>query len=147
MAESSPAASTPGAPAADNPLAAFGANEWLVDEMYERYKQDPNSVDKAWWDFFRNYQAEHGTEATPNGTTAKAAPDQARAKAPEKAPEPAPAPAAPAAAPAAEAPKDAAAAPAAAPAAEAPKDAAAAPAAAPAAEAPKDAAAAPAPKQ
>ncbi|CAB4981894.1 unannotated protein [freshwater metagenome] len=26
----------------------FGANEWLVDEMYERYLQDPNSVDAAW---------------------------------------------------------------------------------------------------
>ena len=100
MAESSPAASTPGAPAADNPLAAFGANEWLVDEMYERYKQDPNSVDKAWWDFFRNYHAEHGTEATPNGTTTKPAPDQApaktAAKAPEKQPEAAPAAAKPA---------------------------------------------------
>lgn len=96
MAESSPAASTPGAPAADNPLAAFGANEWLVDEMYERYKQDPNSVDKAWWDFFRNYHAEHGTEATPNGATAKPAPEQAGTKAAEKAPakQPEPKPAA-----------------------------------------------------
>ena len=26
----------------------FGANEWLVDEMYERYLQDPNSVDASW---------------------------------------------------------------------------------------------------
>ena len=26
----------------------FGANEWLVDEMYERYLQDPNSVEAAW---------------------------------------------------------------------------------------------------
>ena len=33
-------------------MAAFGANEWLVDEMYEKYQQDPNSVDKVWWDFF-----------------------------------------------------------------------------------------------
>ena len=74
MAESSPAASTPGAPAAENPLAAFGANEWLVDEMYERYKQDPNSVDKAWWDFFRNYHEEHGTGSTANGAPSKPAP-------------------------------------------------------------------------
>ncbi|MBY9075614.1 multifunctional oxoglutarate decarboxylase/oxoglutarate dehydrogenase thiamine pyrophosphate-binding subunit/dihydrolipoyllysine-residue succinyltransferase subunit [Nocardioides sp. WL0053] len=52
----------------DNALAAFGANEWLVDEMYERYQQDPNSVDKAWWDFFRNYTpGEHVTDK-PNGT-------------------------------------------------------------------------------
>ena len=26
----------------------FGANEWLVDEMYERYQADPNSVDGSW---------------------------------------------------------------------------------------------------
>src|SRR5689334_14304716 len=36
----------------DDSLADFGANEWLVDEMYERYQRDPDSVDKAWWDFF-----------------------------------------------------------------------------------------------
>jgi 2-oxoglutarate dehydrogenase E1 component len=34
---------------------SFGPNEWLVDEMYERYQQDPSSVDKAWWDFFADY--------------------------------------------------------------------------------------------
>ncbi|MEO5654347.1 MAG: 2-oxo acid dehydrogenase subunit E2, partial [Marmoricola sp.] len=33
-------------------MAAFGANEWLVDEMYERFVKDPDSVDKVWWDFF-----------------------------------------------------------------------------------------------
>ncbi len=40
---------------AEDPLTAFGANEWLVDEMYEQYQKDPNSVDPAWWDFFKNY--------------------------------------------------------------------------------------------
>ena len=30
----------------------FGANEWLVEEMYERYRRDPASVDTAWHDFF-----------------------------------------------------------------------------------------------
>ena len=34
---------------------SFGPNEWLVDEMYERFLQDPTSVDKAWWDFFSDY--------------------------------------------------------------------------------------------
>ncbi|SCG00322.1 2-oxoglutarate dehydrogenase E1 component, partial [Streptomyces sp. Ncost-T6T-2b] len=28
-----------------NPAAAFGANEWLVDEIYQQYLQDPSSVD------------------------------------------------------------------------------------------------------
>jgi len=37
-------------------LASFGANEWLVEEMYESYLLDPNSVDKAWWDFFADYK-------------------------------------------------------------------------------------------
>ncbi|MGN6129566.1 MAG: 2-oxoglutarate dehydrogenase E1 subunit family protein, partial [Nocardioidaceae bacterium] len=55
----------------DNPLAAFGANEWLVDEMYERYQQDPNSVDKAWWAFFKDYQPE--VTPTGNGTAEKPA--------------------------------------------------------------------------
>ncbi|MCT2591805.1 multifunctional oxoglutarate decarboxylase/oxoglutarate dehydrogenase thiamine pyrophosphate-binding subunit/dihydrolipoyllysine-residue succinyltransferase subunit [Streptomyces sp. N2-109] len=39
-----------------NPTAAFGPNEWLVDEIYQQYLQDPNSVDRAWWDFFADYQ-------------------------------------------------------------------------------------------
>ncbi len=36
----------------DSSRSGFGANEWLVDEMYERYQKDPDSVDKVWWDFF-----------------------------------------------------------------------------------------------
>ncbi|SCE45000.1 2-oxoglutarate dehydrogenase E1 component, partial [Streptomyces sp. DvalAA-43] len=39
-----------------NPAAAFGPNEWLVDEIYQQYLQDPNSVDRAWWDFFADYK-------------------------------------------------------------------------------------------
>ncbi len=36
----------------DDPLAAFGTNQWLVDEMFERYQHDPGSVDEAWLRFF-----------------------------------------------------------------------------------------------
>jgi 2-oxoglutarate dehydrogenase E1 component len=32
----------------------FGANDWLVDEMYEQYLQDPSSVDPAWVEYFKN---------------------------------------------------------------------------------------------
>ena len=39
----------------------FGANEWLVEEMYERYLSDPSSVDAAWHDFFADYRADGGT--------------------------------------------------------------------------------------
>jgi multifunctional 2-oxoglutarate metabolism enzyme len=48
----------------DNPLSAFGANEWLVDEMYERYLQDPKSVDKEWWDFFQHVEPGRSSDGT-----------------------------------------------------------------------------------
>ncbi|HEY5483797.1 MAG TPA: multifunctional oxoglutarate decarboxylase/oxoglutarate dehydrogenase thiamine pyrophosphate-binding subunit/dihydrolipoyllysine-residue succinyltransferase subunit, partial [Propionibacteriaceae bacterium] len=32
----------------------FGANDWLIEEMYERYEADPSSVDSTWADFFRS---------------------------------------------------------------------------------------------
>jgi len=55
---------------------SFGPNEWLVDEMYERYQQDPASVDKAWWDFFADYSPAISTSTTtptaPEATTPKA---------------------------------------------------------------------------
>ncbi|MFF0206253.1 multifunctional oxoglutarate decarboxylase/oxoglutarate dehydrogenase thiamine pyrophosphate-binding subunit/dihydrolipoyllysine-residue succinyltransferase subunit [Streptomyces sp. NPDC005017] len=107
--------------AGKSPAAAFGPNEWLVDEIYQQYLQDPNSVDRAWWDFFADYK--------PGAPAAQAAPAPAPAA-------PAAAPAAPAAAavPAPAAKPAAAPAPTAAP-AQAPKPAAAAkPAAAPAAK-------------
>jgi 2-oxoglutarate dehydrogenase E1 component len=37
-------------------LGDFGANEWLVEDMYERYQADPSSVDEAWHDFFNDYR-------------------------------------------------------------------------------------------
>ncbi|MFG2316648.1 MULTISPECIES: multifunctional oxoglutarate decarboxylase/oxoglutarate dehydrogenase thiamine pyrophosphate-binding subunit/dihydrolipoyllysine-residue succinyltransferase subunit [Streptomyces] len=94
--------------AGKNPAAAFGANEWLVDEIYQQYLQDPNSVDRAWWDFFADYKpgaaatpTAAGTVPTDSGSTPPAAPAaQAQAPAPAqpKAAAPAPAPAKPAAA-------------------------------------------------
>ena len=39
-----------------DPMAAFGPNEWLVDELYQQFQQDPSKVDRAWWDFFADYQ-------------------------------------------------------------------------------------------
>ena len=53
-------------------FAGFGANEWLVYEMYQQYLKDPESVDKAWWDFFADYQPSdsHSTPSTStNGPT------------------------------------------------------------------------------
>jgi 2-oxoglutarate dehydrogenase E1 component len=44
--------------------ADFGPNEWLVDELYERYLNDPGSVDKAWWSFFADYRPVRGVNGT-----------------------------------------------------------------------------------
>ena len=49
-------------------FAGFGPNEWLVYEMYQQYQRDPDSVDKAWWDFFSDY-----SPAEPNGSRQGAA--------------------------------------------------------------------------
>ena len=48
--------------APDNPLADFGPNEWIVEDMYQRFLADPASVDPAWHDFFADYKP---TEADP----------------------------------------------------------------------------------
>ena len=45
----------------------FGANEWLVDELYEQFKKDKNSVDKAWWPVLEAYHPVD-TEAAASGT-------------------------------------------------------------------------------
>jgi multifunctional 2-oxoglutarate metabolism enzyme len=96
VAESSPAGSNVAASGAtpDDPMAAFGANEWLVDEMFERFQQDPNSVDKAWWDFFKSYTP--GDKASPStsssaGNGTGSAPAKPAAPAPAKAATAAPA--------------------------------------------------------
>jgi len=34
----------------------FGANSWLVEEMYERFREDPNSVGDTWKDFFSDFK-------------------------------------------------------------------------------------------
>ncbi|MFG3203105.1 multifunctional oxoglutarate decarboxylase/oxoglutarate dehydrogenase thiamine pyrophosphate-binding subunit/dihydrolipoyllysine-residue succinyltransferase subunit [Streptomyces sp. NPDC048192] len=101
--------------AGKNPAAAFGPNEWLVDEIYQQYLQDPNSVDRAWWDFFADYKpgapatpAPAGAAATGAAETPTSAPQPQQAAPapapaapkPAAAPAPAPAPAAKAAAPA-----------------------------------------------
>ena len=35
----------------------FGANSWLVEEMYEQFRTDPSSVSDAWRDFFSDYKS------------------------------------------------------------------------------------------
>jgi multifunctional 2-oxoglutarate metabolism enzyme len=93
----------------DNPLAGFGPNEWIVEEMYQRYLADPASVDPAWHDFFADYRPSGDASSTPAPSTtapdrvAEAEPvEAADAEATPQAPAPQPSPAkAPAKAPAA----------------------------------------------
>src|ERR1700722_9185317 len=75
-ASSSPSAAEtpPNGAAAD-----FGPNQWLVDELYQRYLADPGSVDQAWWSFFSDYRSGGGNgddapEAGSNGSDTTAPP-------------------------------------------------------------------------
>ncbi len=45
--------------------ADFGPNEWLVDELYQRYLSDPQTVDKAWWNFFADYKRDVALPSPP----------------------------------------------------------------------------------
>ncbi|OPX05756.1 multifunctional oxoglutarate decarboxylase/oxoglutarate dehydrogenase thiamine pyrophosphate-binding subunit/dihydrolipoyllysine-residue succinyltransferase subunit [Mycobacterium sp. AT1] len=68
----------------------FGQNEWLVEEMYRKFREDPSSVDSSWHEFLVDYSPEPSTEASAPPSTANG-----KAEAPLKA-EPAAAKAAPA---------------------------------------------------
>jgi 2-oxoglutarate decarboxylase len=61
----------------------FGANEWLVEEMYERYLIDPNTVDAAWHEFFDDYRPKQAdpkpTPSAKPAQPAQAQPAQAQA--------------------------------------------------------------------
>lgn len=41
-------------PSHDTSTPDFGTNQWLVEEMYDRYQEDPGSVDASWKSFFEN---------------------------------------------------------------------------------------------
>jgi 2-oxoglutarate decarboxylase len=58
----------------ENPLAGFGPNEWIVEDMYQRYLADPSSVDPAWHDFFADYKPtpEDGPPTEPKAAVAPA---------------------------------------------------------------------------
>ncbi|MCV7229850.1 multifunctional oxoglutarate decarboxylase/oxoglutarate dehydrogenase thiamine pyrophosphate-binding subunit/dihydrolipoyllysine-residue succinyltransferase subunit [Mycolicibacterium komossense] len=81
----------------------FGQNEWLVEEMYQKFREDPSSVDPSWHEFLVDYNPESVTDAPTgsNGQTAtvtKSAPPAPAAAAgpsskPSSKPSPKPAPA------------------------------------------------------
>lgn len=61
----------------------FGANEWLVEELYEKYVVDKSTVDESWWPTLEKYGAAQGLQtpavvATPAPVAApSAAPGEA----------------------------------------------------------------------
>ena len=56
--------------------ANFGPNQWLVDELYQSYLDDPQSVDRAWWNFFADYKPD-GTAAAGPGRAEVSGPAEA----------------------------------------------------------------------
>jgi 2-oxoglutarate decarboxylase len=64
----------------------FGANEWLVDEMYERYLADKNSVDQSWWPVLE--QRRNGGPAAPAAEAPAAEAPAAETPAAETEPDP-----------------------------------------------------------
>ena len=45
----------------------FGANSWLVEEMYERYREEPQSLSVAWREFFSDYKPVGSPKPDPTG--------------------------------------------------------------------------------
>ncbi|WP_170026441.1 multifunctional oxoglutarate decarboxylase/oxoglutarate dehydrogenase thiamine pyrophosphate-binding subunit/dihydrolipoyllysine-residue succinyltransferase subunit [Planctomonas sp. JC2975] len=86
----------------------FGANEWLVDELYEQYIVDKNSVDRSWWPILEAYtpgKAEAANRPSPDAApSGQAQPAAAAPEASAPAATPAVIPPAPAAQPSAAAP-------------------------------------------
>jgi 2-oxoglutarate decarboxylase len=75
--------------------ADFGPNQWLVDELYQRYQADPGSVDQAWWSFFADYHPQpEQAAAQPAREADSPTAVQARSAAPAASTPPTPGPAA-----------------------------------------------------
>lgn len=60
-----------------NPLSEFGPNEWIVEDMYQRYLADPSSVESTWHEFFDGYQPHSADTAAAAETKTEAKPQSA----------------------------------------------------------------------
>lgn len=65
----------------------YGPNAWLIDEQFQQYSKDPNSVDKEWKEFFEKNgapkQQGESAAAAPKAAAPKAAAPKSDAKATE----------------------------------------------------------------
>lgn len=50
----------------------FPGNEWLVADIYDKYRDDPSSVDRKWADIFRRLEGEETTSSTDSQASAPA---------------------------------------------------------------------------
>ncbi|HVM52588.1 MAG TPA: multifunctional oxoglutarate decarboxylase/oxoglutarate dehydrogenase thiamine pyrophosphate-binding subunit/dihydrolipoyllysine-residue succinyltransferase subunit [Acidimicrobiales bacterium] len=82
---------------------SFGPNAWLVDEMYEQFLDDPQSVGESWREFFADYKRDRPTGPVPAVGTPTPTPPPAPAAPSRPAPQPSASPTAAAATPAADA--------------------------------------------
>ena len=44
------------------PLSGFGPNEWLVQELYESWREDPASVERSWAEYFAGLASEQQSD-------------------------------------------------------------------------------------
>ena len=58
------------------PETDFGANDWLLEEMYEQYTADPDSVDATWVEYFKS----HGAPTSGDGDGAGAEQEEPQGK-------------------------------------------------------------------
>ena len=63
--------------AIDSAGSGFGANSWLVEEMYEQFRSDPGSVSETWREFFSDYKPAIPPVVAPPASSASAAPSAA----------------------------------------------------------------------
>jgi 2-oxoglutarate decarboxylase len=47
----------------------FGTNSWLVEEMYERFRDNPAAVSEQWREFFSDYKSVGAATSPAAGAT------------------------------------------------------------------------------
>ncbi len=73
---------------ADLDVSELGPNMWLIDEMYRRFQDAPDSVDPGWKDFFEGFRPGLGGRApTPGSSDGADEPAEAEADGPPGQPE------------------------------------------------------------
>ncbi|MBW3643597.1 MAG: multifunctional oxoglutarate decarboxylase/oxoglutarate dehydrogenase thiamine pyrophosphate-binding subunit/dihydrolipoyllysine-residue succinyltransferase subunit, partial [Actinobacteria bacterium] len=74
------------------PSTTFGPNAWLVDEMHERYLDDPGSVGESWREFFADYRSDADPPPGDIASVGEASVPRPPAQAPSRPPSPPPPP-------------------------------------------------------